>query len=146
MLQRQRAIAALIAAGALAFVLVATWARDRYAAPSAEPGLDLDTALTAVLAATQFRRFDTHDGFIGIASAGFWCIWGLCGRIFDLLCFTPLFYASAIAHSAFRGTTAGRGCTRTCKNVFWKVLANSIACIADEHIQLRPGVELLTCA
>ena len=29
--------AALTAAGALAFVLVPTWARDRYAAPSAEP-------------------------------------------------------------------------------------------------------------
>ena len=36
-LQRQWAIAALTAAGALAFVLVPTWARDRYAAPSAEP-------------------------------------------------------------------------------------------------------------
>lgn len=32
-------------------------------------GLDLDTALTTVLATTQFRRFDTKDGFIGIASA-----------------------------------------------------------------------------
>jgi ferric-dicitrate binding protein FerR (iron transport regulator) len=32
-------------------------------------GLDLDTALMAVLATTQFRRFDTQDGFIGIASA-----------------------------------------------------------------------------
>lgn len=34
---RQWAIAALTAAGALAFVLVPTWARDRYAAPSAGP-------------------------------------------------------------------------------------------------------------
>ena len=36
-LQRQWASAALTGAGALAFVLVPTWARDRYAAPSAEP-------------------------------------------------------------------------------------------------------------
>jgi hypothetical protein len=33
-----------------------------------------------------------------------------------------------------------------CKNVLGKTLSNSIACVADERIQLQPVVELLTCA
>jgi len=36
------------------------------------------------------------------AASGFWCIQGHCGQICGLLCFAPLFYASAIAHSALR--------------------------------------------
>jgi hypothetical protein len=33
-----------------------------------------------------------------------------------------------------------------CKNVRGKILSNSIACVANECIQLQPVVELLTCA